>query len=187
MSISHDHIRAALDAYLARHPDERGALIPLTEALIAPGHLASRGTFTGHVTCSAVLIDRCGQVLHIHHNALDRLLLPGGHLESTDADLPAAALRELTEETGIPVDAISRDFTMDGMPLDIDIHTIPANPAKSEPEHLHFDFRFAFRTTGRCDIDITLQPEEVGGHRWVEPVDCSSPGVAAKLAMLLSS
>lgn len=187
MPISHDHIRATLDAYLVRHPSERVALSPLTDGLARRGPLVSRSTFTGHVTCSAVLIDLSGQVLHIHHNTLGLLLLPGGHLEDADADLQAAALRELTEETGILADTANRDPVMDGVPLDINIHTIPANPAKAEPEHSHFDFRFAFRTTDRQGLHITLQPEEVGGYRWLKPVDCSSPSVAVKLATLLSS
>ncbi|WP_406403626.1 NUDIX domain-containing protein [Streptomyces sp. NBC_00879] len=47
-----------------------------------------------------------GRVLHIKHRALNRWLLPGGHLEPDDTSLLAAAQRELTEETGIPASVV---------------------------------------------------------------------------------
>jgi ADP-ribose pyrophosphatase YjhB (NUDIX family) len=47
-----------------------------------------------------------------------------------------AALRELREETGLT------DVDTNGRLLDCDVHPIPANPAKNEPAHLHFDLRY---------------------------------------------
>ena len=54
-----------------------------------------------------------------------------------------AALRKLSKATGINRDQVEPE----GGPPHTDVHSIPANDAKSEPEHLHFDFRFLFRTT----------------------------------------
>ncbi|WP_367669237.1 hypothetical protein [Streptomyces sp. DT2A-34] len=45
----------------------------------------------------------------------------------------------------------------------IDAHPIPANPAKGEPDHQHFDFRFLFRTS--ADV-VELQTEEVSAAAW---------------------
>ncbi|WP_424533802.1 hypothetical protein ACOZ38_26115 [Sphaerisporangium viridialbum] len=59
-------------------------------------------------------------------------------------------------------------------------------PAKAEPEHSHFDFRFVFRAIDRREIGVTLQWEEVRGYRWLALSDVSSPSVAAKLTLLLS-
>ncbi|MGW1816015.1 hypothetical protein ACWCQM_20910 [Streptomyces sp. NPDC002125] len=47
--------------------------------------------------------------------------------------------------------------------LHIDVHPIDANPAKGEPAHQHFDFRFLFHTT--ADIG-ELQTEEVTDAAW---------------------
>ncbi|MGW5236598.1 hypothetical protein ACWEQU_30980, partial [Streptomyces nodosus] len=49
------------------------------------------------------------------------------------------------------------------VPLHVDAHTIPANPAKDEPEHTHVDFRFLFRSTAD---DVELQQEEVTAYSW---------------------
>jgi hypothetical protein len=134
--IAVQQIRAAVDAYLGCHPGDAGQIATLINALADPGDLASRTTFTGHVTCSAIVLDPGGHVLHIRHNALDRWLCPGGHLDLADSSLVGAALREVSEETGIDVRALA---LVDEMPIDIDVHPIPANPARGEPGHQHFD------------------------------------------------
>lgn len=71
---------------------------------------------------------------------------------------------------------------MNGIPLDINIHMIPANPAKGEPEHQHYDFRFLFRLVQ--DHTVTLQDAEVTGYRWLPASATASPSVAAKLRLL---
>lgn len=70
--ISSEQIRAAVTAYLARHPDETGRLAALTATLTTPGDLTSRKTFTGHVTCSAIVCDPAGRVLRLHHHYPER-------------------------------------------------------------------------------------------------------------------
>ncbi|WKK27431.1 hypothetical protein QZH56_10435 [Streptomyces olivoreticuli] len=48
-------------------------------------------------------------------------------------------------------------------PVHIDVHPIPANDAKGEPEHQHFGFRFLFRAS--VDIGV-IQAEEVTAAAW---------------------
>lgn len=158
-------IRAMLGSYLARFPAERDRLARLAVALDDGGAITSRTTFTGHVTCGAVVLDPMWRVLHIRHNALGRWLLPGGHVEPGDPTLIDAALREVTEETGIMAEALSPLAGFEDAPIDIDIHPIPANPGKREPEHMHFDFRYAFTLSEAAKV--RLQPEEVSGFDWL--------------------
>ena len=56
----------------------------------------------GHFTASGFVASpdrRC--LLVIHHARLGKWLQPGGHIESDDETLEAAARREVAEETGI--------------------------------------------------------------------------------------
>lgn len=72
----------------------------------------------------------------------------------------ASSANSLTEETGIPASVVipARD-----RPIHVDAHHIPANPAKGEPDHRHFDFRFLLRTSAEI---VELQTEEVAAAAW---------------------
>lgn len=163
LAITADHIRTTLHGYLDEHPDEKPTLAPVLDLLHEGVNLTSRKEFRGHATAGAILACPDSRILHIHHLALDKWLLPGGHLEAQDDTLLDAALRELTEETGIPADAVT---AVADRPVHIDVHPIPANDAKGERDHQHIDFRFLFRTT--ADVH-QLQAEEVTDAAWREP------------------
>ncbi|WP_107090059.1 NUDIX domain-containing protein [Streptomyces sp. WM6372] len=66
------------------------------------GGRTPRSTLPGHVTCSAVVVDRHCGVLPIRHNATGKPLAPDGHVEAGDRTLLEAALRDVHEEAGIP-------------------------------------------------------------------------------------
>ena len=100
----------------------------------------ARSTFApGHFTASAfVLSPSRDALLLIFHGKLLRWLQPGGHVDPGDADVLAAARREVREEVGIS------DLTVEQTtPFDLDVHQIPAN--SREPAHAHYDLRFLFR------------------------------------------
>ncbi|MEE1931529.1 NUDIX domain-containing protein [Streptomyces sp. TRM 70351] len=180
MPPSSSSIRKAVETYLVRHPGERDALAGLLAALDRPVDVTARTTLPGHVTCSAVVIDRQCRLLHIRHRTTG-LLLPGGHIEPEDRALLAAALREVAEEAGISPGNLCLTRQMLGSPIDIDVHDIDANPAKGEPAHRHYDFRHVFYIAGDEPSAITLQNEEVSGARWLPMAEVTSPTLREKL------
>ncbi|MFB6839076.1 NUDIX domain-containing protein [Streptomyces sp. NPDC056361] len=190
-------IRDLLTAYLDRNPGERSGLAALLAALdtatdatsatgdptptSATGDPTSRTTLPGHITCSAAVIDPDARVLHVLHRGTGLLLAPGGHVDATDETLLAACLRELKEEVGIPAAALALTPAFREGPIDIDVHTIDADPAKGEPAHRHYDFRFVFQLTADDVPGLTLQAEEVDGATWLPFDKVSSSTLRAKL------
>ncbi|MEU0402080.1 NUDIX domain-containing protein [Streptomyces sp. NPDC006197] len=175
-------IRTLVASYLDRHPGERDALAGLLTALDTDDDPTDRSTLPGHVTCSAVVIDRNRRVLHIRHRATGGLLLaPGGHVEADDDTLLAAALREAEEETGIPSPALVLTPEFRDDPIDIDVHDIAPDPTKGEPAHRHYDFRFVFYLADDTP-GLALQVEEVTDAVWLPFDKVSSPTLRDKLA-----
>jgi 8-oxo-dGTP pyrophosphatase MutT (NUDIX family) len=163
-------IRKTVEAYLGRHPGEREALTALLAALDRPVDATARTTLPGHVTCSAVVIDRQGRALHVRHRATGGLIEPG------DRTLLAAALREVAEEAGILPGALCLTRQLLGSPIDID-----ASPSKGEPAHRHYDVRYVFYLAVEESPTIALQDEEVSGAQWLPQPEVTSPTLRAKL------
>ena len=134
-------LRRRLLSFLAVHPRE--------------GHL--RSCRPGHLTASALVIAQDSrQVLLMHHHKLQRWLQLGGHCDG-DANLPAVALKEASEESGL------EGLRVLPRVVDIDIHPIPARG--EVPEHLHYDSRFL------VFADTAVPPvsnEESDGLRWLD-------------------
>lgn len=118
-----------------------------------------RTCLPGHITGSAWLVDDTGsRVLLTHHRKLDRWLQLGGHSDG-EPDTLAAARREAEEESGLKVEAL------DDVPLDLDVHEIPARG--TEPRHDHYDVRFVFRVVGSADFVVSDESHDLA---WV-PID----------------
>lgn len=178
--ITAGEIAATLAAYEDRHGPPGGAApdVELLRAALASDRpVTGRADLPLHVTCSALPVGPDGRALQIRHRALGTWLFPGGHLESGDASLPAAALRELAEETGITLDGPTA-VPPGSLPVHVDVHTIPANPARDEPAHLHADFCYLVAVDGAT---VRLQADEVTDWRWVSLDDIDQPHIVRRL------
>ncbi len=131
---------AALLRYAAAHPERSETAAEILRFVCETPDCFCRSQQRGHITGSAWLLNPAGDkaLLTLHHN-LQRWMQLGGHSDG-DADTLRVALREATEESGIEgIEALSTEI------FDVDIHRIPARPAKGEPAHLHYDVRFLLR------------------------------------------
>ena len=126
-----------LTRYAATHVQRRAAAERILEFVRATPECFCRTCLQGHVTGSAWLLNPAGNkaLLTLHRN-LKRWMQPGGHADG-DPDVLRVALREATEESGIQgIRPLSAEI------MDVDIHPIPARPARGEPAHFHYDIRF---------------------------------------------
>ncbi|MCC7061480.1 MAG: NUDIX hydrolase [Planctomycetes bacterium] len=129
-----------LRRYRAAWPDELAQVERFAAFANEHDDCLLRSCVPGHITASAWILSadrtRC---LLTHHRKLGRWLQLGGHVDG-EPQVELAALREAQEESGM------RDFTLarwagaDLVPLDLDVHEIPARGA--EPAHDHWDVRF---------------------------------------------
>ncbi|MFC9585813.1 NUDIX hydrolase [Streptomyces yangpuensis] len=175
MAITDADISDVLHAYLERYPDEAAQLAEPLGLLARGKGFASRRSFPMHVTVGALLVRDDAEILLIEHLAYGITLQPGGHLEPTDATLVEAAVRELTEETGIDAGQVS---VVSPTPVYVEYGRVPARPQKNEPEHYHLDLGYAC-TTVRGEVG-RIQESEVTGADWY-PLDVAERLVGRRI------
>jgi 8-oxo-dGTP pyrophosphatase MutT (NUDIX family) len=155
-----------LARYQRRYPEE-SAVAARIRALVE-GHVDcfDRACRPGHVTASAwVTTPERDRFLLVHHRKLDRWLQPGGHADG-QANIPAAALREAVEESGLASLRLAENASSP-TPLDLDVHIIPAHYDAAgrlyEDAHEHHDVRFLVIAEGDLTPRVSDESHDV---RW---------------------
>jgi 8-oxo-dGTP pyrophosphatase MutT (NUDIX family) len=164
-------------AYRPFDERERAMRDRLIAFLEAHGRQAfDRALAPGHVTASAWIVDpNRVQAVLLHHRKLERWLQLGGHVDG-DPDVRRAALREAREESGLrTLRLISENI------YDVDVHRIPARG--SEPEHDHYDLRFALEADPREPL---VRNEEAHDVRWVALSDLETYAIDDSVRRLAS-
>jgi len=152
-----------LERYAARWPEETAVVERFRQLVNEHENCFERDCWAGHITGSAWLVNQAGShVLLTHHRKLERWLQLGGHSDG-EADTLLAAKREAQEESGLAV------TVLDPIPIDLDVHMIPAR--KDDPDHYHFDVRFAFRSVGSEDFAVSAESLDLA---WVPIADLSA-------------
>lgn len=123
---------------------ERADITTMLEMLEKYPNIMSQNCEVGHFTGSALVCDNQGRVLLHYHKNLKRWLQFGGHADN-ETDFAKVAMRETKEETGLEWLQHYPIKKQIPVPIDFDIHTIPAR--KNRPEHLHLDIRYLLMTS----------------------------------------
>jgi len=122
----------------------------------------------GHITASTLVVDADRRVLLCLHGRMQRWMQLGGHCETGDITLAAAALREATEESGIA------GLKLDPEPIDVHIHPVRCKPADGEPATAtyHFDVRFMAIAPAGATEEVSAESSALG---WFHPGALPSP------------
>lgn len=149
----------ALKSYQTAFEEEKPFIQEIINFVEANPNCFERTNLKGHVNGSAWLVNPDNtKVLLTHHKKLNKWLQLGGHSDG-DPDTWKVALREATEESGIEnIAFVTRQI------FDIDIHTIPENLKKNEPEHKHYDVRFLLK----APTEDFVVSEESNSLKWVD-------------------
>ncbi len=157
-----------IQKYCLAFPAEASKLLEATRFLESITNPFPRNLLPGHITGSGILI-RDEQMLLIHHRYIKEWFQPGGHIDPGESPLEGA-IREVAEETGWQ--SIPCPLWVGHLPIDIDVHLIPANPNKQEPEHLHIDFAYLLEP---LSVGIASDPENVA---WFDLTSLTAPRLA---------
>ncbi|MGH3635986.1 NUDIX hydrolase [Mycobacterium sp.] len=128
----------------------------------------------GHATASTLVLDDSGRrVLLTLHPRLGRWVQLGGHIDETDIDIVAAALREATEESGIAGLRLQPEL--------VAVHVHPVTCSLGVPTR-HLDLQFVAHAPPGARI--TLSDESLDLQWW--PVGALPDGTDDALAYLVA-
>lgn len=170
----HDSAIAALQSWQAPDPEQDSVRHAVLAFLLGRPDACERACVPGHITASALVLNHTGDAaLLTLHPRLGRWVQLGGHCENEDTTIVAAALREATEESGIP------DLRID--PTLAAIHVHPVTCSLGVPTR-HLDLQFIVHAPAGAQPIISDESVDL---RWW-PLD-QTPGDDAGLRRLIGS
>ena len=165
----------ALTSWHAPDPAQDTLRHAVLSFVLAREDACRRECVPGHVTASALVLDHTGtQTLLTLHPRFGRWLQLGGHCEDGDPDIAAAALREASEESGIPGLEIEQNIAA--------IHVHPVTCSLGVPTR-HLDLQFIAHAP--ADAEIVCSDESLDLRWW--PLDALPADTDFGLAQLVKA
>lgn len=156
----HADALSVLEGWSAPDAAQEAWRVEYVDHLRAHADGCAKACFPNHLTAGALVLSHDGSrvLLNLHRKA-KRWFAFGGHIEPDDASLAGAALREGTEESGLP------DLIVDPEPVHLSLHEVDFCDARGTVRHL--DVRFLARLGATTEPVISDESLEL---RWF-PVD----------------
>jgi len=149
---------AVLEAWTAPTPEEEALRVRFLRHLRAHEDGMWRECAPGHITATTAVLSHDGErVLLTLHPKAEMWLPMGGHCERGDATVAEVALREATEESGIP------GLRLLPGPLALDLHKVWCHP----PHSWHLDLEYGALAPPGAEAVISDESLDL---RWF-PVD----------------
>lgn len=171
----HDSAVAVLTDWSPTDPGQDALRHAVLAFLLSRPDGCRRSCVPGHVTASAIVVDDTGtRVLLTLHPRFGRWLQLGGHCEEGDSTIAAAALREATEESGIPDLRIHPELAA--------IHVHPVTCSLGVPTR-HLDLQFIVQAPPLAQPVISAESLDL---RWW-PIDALPTDADAGLSRLVDA
>lgn len=125
-----------------------------------PNDFWGKKSNVAHITASSLVVNEdLTEVLLTHHKKLKKWLQLGGHWCDFE-DFPSktvleAAIKEVEEE-GYGDKKIPQNVLIDGVPLDLDIHSVG--------DHSHYDVCFLTQVNNSVPVDVSEESHDV---KWI--------------------
>ena len=157
-------IRRAIAAYVPRCEQEEKDRAFILAFLERNPDAFFRSNPVAHMTASAWVVNPArDRVLMVYHKIYDSWSWTGGHADG-DEDLPAVALREVREETGVQSARLVSDEI-----LSLEVLTVDGHEKRGEyvSSHLHLNVTYLIEADEHDAL--TVCEEENSGVRWFTP------------------
>lgn len=160
----HADAHTVLRTWSAPDPDQDALRHTFLQLLDSQPDAMLRSCQPDHLTGSALIVrnrpDGSAEALLVFHSKAGKWLQTGGHCESNDLTLAAAALREAREESGLA------GLTVDPVPLRLSRHHVAFCGTPPDGGH-HLDVQFLVQAPADGELAIAEGEDEA---RWF-PLD----------------
>ena len=157
-------IREAIERYIPFNEQETADKALILDFLAKNADAFHRSNLVAHMTASAWVVNPArSRVLMVYHKIYDSWSWTGGHADG-DEDLPAVALREVREETGVQSARLVSDEI-----LSLEVLTVDGHEKRGEyvSSHLHLNVTYLIEADEHDAL--TVCEEENSGVRWFTP------------------